>query len=146
MRFSFRIVLMVSFLLSQNGLDISEMIQNRKVPKDISNIINMTLINSKGKKRTNKMISKSKDRNKKQIMWFLEPKGDKGVAFLKIEIQDKDDQMKMWLPAFKKVRRISSKKKGDSFIVDIMSEWISEDGLKKIVESKYFNSALSKWK
>ncbi len=68
MRFSFRIVLMVSLLFSQNGLDISEMIQNRKVPKDISNIINMTLINSKGKTRTNKMISKSKDRNKKQIM------------------------------------------------------------------------------
>ena len=102
MRFSFRIVLMVSLLFSQNGLDISEMIQNRKVPKDISNIINMTLINSKGKKRTNKMISKSKDRNKKQLMWFLEPKGDMGVAFLKIEKQDKDDQMKMWLPAFKK--------------------------------------------
>ena len=40
----------------KNGLDISEMIQNRKVPKDISNIINMTLINSKGKKRTNKIF------------------------------------------------------------------------------------------
>ena len=87
MRIYSRLLLMVSLLFSQNGLDISEMIQNRKVPKDVSNIINMTLINSKGKKRTNKMISKSKDRNKKQIMWFLEPKGDRGVAFLKIEKQ-----------------------------------------------------------
>ena len=62
----FRLVLMVSLLFSQNGSDISQMIQNRKVPKDISNTISMTLINSKGKKRTNKMISKSKDRNKKK--------------------------------------------------------------------------------
>jgi hypothetical protein len=56
------------------------------------------------------------DSNKKQIMWFLEPKDDKGVAFLKIENQGKDDEMRMWLPAFKKVRRISSKRKGDSFM------------------------------
>ena len=46
----------------------------------------------------------------------MEPKDDKGVAFLKIEHDDKNDEMRMWLPAFKKVRRISSKKKGDSFM------------------------------
>jgi hypothetical protein len=62
------------------------------------------------------MISKSIDGNKKQLIWFLEPKDDKGVAFLKIEHDTKDDEMRMWLPAFKKVRRISSKKKGDSFM------------------------------
>ena len=49
-------------------------------------------------------------------MWFIEPKDDKGVAFLKIENDGKDDEMRMWLPAFKKVRRISSKKRGDSFM------------------------------
>ena len=54
--------------------------------------------------------------NKKQLIWFLEPKDDKGVAFLKIEHDNKDDEMRMWLPAFKKVRRISSKKKGDAFM------------------------------
>ena len=54
--------------------------------------------------------------NKKQIIWFLEPKDDRGVAFLKIEHNNKDDEMRMWLPAFKKVRRISSKRKGDAFM------------------------------
>ena len=139
----FRLVLMVSLLFSQNGSDISQMIQNRKVPKDISNTISMTLINSKGKKRTNKMISKSKDRNKKQIMWFLEPKGDRGVAFLKIEIQDKDDQMKMWLPAFKKVRRISSKKKGDSFMgSDLSYEDLSNRDVKHNNFKKLFDEII----
>jgi hypothetical protein len=92
------------------------MVDEKPTPEDMSNKTNMILTNSKGKSRTNTMASKSMDGNKKQIIWFLEPKDDKGVAFLKIEHDDKDDEMRMWLPAFKKVRRISAKKKGDSFM------------------------------
>ena len=103
-------------LLSQSGYDIAKQIDNRPVPKNITTHIVMTLENSRGYIRKNKMISKSKDRNSKQIIWFIEPKDDKGVAFLKLEQPDKDIQMKMWLPAFKKVRRIAAKKKGDSFM------------------------------
>ena len=103
-------------LLSQSGYDIAKQIDNRPVPKNISTHIVMTLENSRGYVRKNKMISKSKDRNSKQIIWFIEPKDDKGVAFLKLEQPDKDIQMKMWLPAFKKVRRITAKRKGDSFM------------------------------
>lgn len=62
------------------------------------------------------MKSISMDKNKKQIIWFLAPADDKGVAFLKIEHVGKDDEIRMWLPAFKKIRRISAKKKGDSFM------------------------------
>ena len=62
------------------------------------------------------MMSKSMDGNKKQIIWFMAPKDDRGVAFLKIELDIKDDEMRMWLPAFKKVRRISSKRKGYAFM------------------------------
>ena len=47
------------------------------------------------------MVSRSMDNNQKQIIWFLEPKDDRGVAFLKIEHDNKDDEMQMWLPAFK---------------------------------------------
>ncbi|SVB47030.1 uncharacterized protein METZ01_LOCUS199884, partial [marine metagenome] len=55
------------------------------------------------------------------IIWFLSPADDKGVAFLKIEHDDKDDEMRMWLPAFKKIRRISAKKRSDSFMGSDMS-------------------------
>ena len=57
------------------------------------------------------MVIKSVDKNKKQIIWFLEPRDIRGISFLKINHQDKNDEMRMWLPAFKKVRRISAKKK-----------------------------------
>ncbi|MEA1881537.1 MAG: outer membrane lipoprotein-sorting protein, partial [Candidatus Marinimicrobia bacterium] len=87
---------------------------------------------AKGRTRTNIMVSKSIDGNKKQIIWFLEPKDDRGVAFLKIEHEDKDDEMRMWLPAFKKIRRISSKKKGDSFMgSDLSYEDLSNRDLEK---------------
>jgi hypothetical protein len=134
------------FLFSQTGNDIALMIDNRKVPKILSNTINMTLTNSKGKIRTNKMISKSIDKNRKQIIWFLEPKDEKGVAFLKIEQKGKDDQMRMWLPAFKKVRRISGKKKGDSFMgSDLSYEDLStrdiENHTYKRLEDEFFSNS-----
>ncbi|NQV15784.1 outer membrane lipoprotein-sorting protein [bacterium] len=76
----------------------------------------MVLTNKQGKTRESTIRSISADDNRQQIIWFLSPADDKGVAFLKIEHTDKDDEMRLWLPAFKKVRRISSKKKADSFM------------------------------
>ena len=110
------ILTFVSSVFSQTGFEIAKMVDEAPTPMDMSNKTKMILTNSKGKSRTNAMISKSMAGNKKQLIWFLEPKDDKGVAFFKIEHDDKDDEMRMWLPAFKKVRRISSKKKGDAFM------------------------------
>ena len=110
------ILTFMSSVFSQTGFEIAKMVDEAPTPMDMSNKTKMILTNSKGKSRTNAMVSKSMAGNKKQLIWFLEPKDDKGVAFLKIEHDDKDDEMRMWLPAFKKVRRISSKKKGDAFM------------------------------
>ena len=115
------LMLMSALLQGQTGRDIAKMVDEKVSPKDMSNTTKMVLTNSKGKTRTNVMMSKSIDGNKKQIIWFLEPKDDRGVAFLKIEHNNKDDEMRMWLPAFKKVRRISSKRKGDAFMGSDMS-------------------------
>ena len=131
-------IISISFVLSQTGLEIAKMVDEKPSPKDMSNKTTMVLTNSKGKTRTNAMVSKSMDGNKKQIIWFVEPKDDKGVAFLKIEHDDKDDEMRMWLPAFKKVRRISAKKKGDSFMgsdlsyEDLSSRDLDENEYKRL--------------
>ncbi len=98
----------------------------------------MVLTNAKGKTRTNTMLSKTLDGGEKQIIWFLAPADDKGVAFLKIEHEGKDDEMRMWLPAFKKIRRISSKRKGDSFMgsdlsyEDMTNRELSENDYKRL--------------
>ena len=115
------IVFFVSLAFGQTGREIAIMVDELPSPVDLSNESTMVLINSKGKSRTNKMISKSVDGNKKQITWFIEPRDDRGVAFLKIEHDNKDDEMRMWLPDFKKIRRISSKRRGDSFMASDLS-------------------------
>ena len=101
---------------TQSGAELAIMLDQKPSPKNLKNHLEMILTNSKGKSRVNRMISKSMDKNNKQMIWFLYPKDDEGVAFLKIEHKAKDDEMRMWLPAFKKVRRISAKKRGDSFM------------------------------
>jgi len=104
------------FLLSQTGLEIAQMVDQKPAPKDLINKARMILTNSKGKSRSSEMVSKSLNKNEKQMIWFLEPKDDRGVSFLKIEHKNGNDEMRMWLPAFKRVRRISAKKKGDYFM------------------------------
>ncbi|MFQ6677167.1 MAG: outer membrane lipoprotein-sorting protein [Fidelibacterota bacterium] len=115
------LLILSGLLFAQSGYEIAKMVDEKPTPRDMSNKTKMILTNSKGKTRMNEMISKSLDGNKKQIIWFLEPKDDRGVSFLKIEHDNSDDEMRMWLPAFKKVRRISSKKKSDSFMGSDMS-------------------------
>ena len=85
------------------------------------------------------------DNNAKQIIWFLEPKDDRGVAFLKIEHDKKEDEMRMWLPAFKKVRRISAKKKGDAFMgsdlsyEDLSSRDLDESEYERLDDEQWEN-------
>ena len=114
-------VLIVSYTYSQTGLEIAKQIEEKQKPKDMKADLTMALTNKKGKTRESTIRSISKDDSKKQIIWFLAPADDKGVAFLKIEHDGEDDEMRLWLPAFNKVRRISSKQKADSFMGSDMS-------------------------
>ena len=132
------IIIVISDIAAQNGFEIVTMVDKREVPKDIVSKTTMLLTNSKDKTRTSTILSKSSDNGSKQILWFLAPVDDKGVAFLKIEHDNKSDEMRMWLPAFKKVRRISSSKKGDSFMgsdlsyEDMTSRDLEENSYKRL--------------
>ncbi len=115
------IVLITSFVFSQTGLEIARFVDEKEKPDDMKANLTMVLTNKKGKSRNSTISSITKDDSKKQIIWFLAPADDKGVAFLKIEHDGKDDEMRLWLPAFNKVRRISSNQKSDSFMGSDMS-------------------------
>ena len=115
------IVLITSIAFSQTGFEIAKKVNDKQKPNDMKTDLTMVLTNKKGKTRTSTIRSISKDDSKKQIIWFLAPADDKGVAFLKIEHDGEDDEMRLWLPAFNKVRRISSKQKADSFMGSDMS-------------------------
>ena len=112
----FSILFFISIVLSQTGYEIAQRINNHPTPDDVKAKLVMTLENKRGDKMESIIISHIKDDGKKQIMWFLSPPSDRGISLYKIEKDNDKDEMKMWLPAFKKVRKISSRRKSESFM------------------------------
>lgn len=100
----------------EDGLAVARKVEGRETPKDLSADLVMVLTNSKGQSRVSRIHAVSKDRGDKQILWFLEPKEDRGVSFLKIERTGIADEMRLWLPAFKKVKRIAAEERGGAFM------------------------------
>lgn len=100
------------------GRDIMEKVDNRYTGDDQSAEMTMTLIKSSGRKRVRKIKVWQKDYGKKDksLMRFLEPADVKGTGFLVWEHEAKNDDQWLYLPALKKVRRISSKEKEKSFM------------------------------
>tara|TARA_B100000700_G_scaffold310982_1_gene392204 strand:+ start:206 stop:973 length:768 start_codon:yes stop_codon:yes gene_type:complete len=138
-------ILLISLFFSNTGLDIAYKLENKIKPKDMKATLEMQLINKKGHTRLSSLKSFTKNGGEKQIAWFLSPADDKGIGFLKIEHDDKDDEMRIYLPAFKKVRRISSKKKSDSFMgsdlsYEDMSNRNIEENTYKLLSNELINN------
>ena len=115
------LLLLFGWVFALTGDELARQMDSRRTPIDLKVDLLMTLTNKKGKTRSSSLHSITKDDGTKQMIWFLEPADDKGISFLKIEHDGRDDEMRMWLPAFKKIRRISAKKRSDSFMGSDMS-------------------------
>lgn len=80
----------------------------------------MTLTNKQGKQRVRKTFGTSKLKpnglDNMRMTRFLEPTDVKGTVSLLIENSDKDDDIWIYLPSTKKVRRLISSNKKDSFV------------------------------
>jgi len=110
------ILLFISIVIPITGDDIARSIESTKAPQDIKSTLSMLIIDSKGREKNKKIKTVSKDRSRMQILWLLEPARDKGISLLKIDYSDKPDEMRMWIPAIKKLRRISTNKQSGSFM------------------------------
>ena len=86
--------------------------------QDAVSKMQMTLINARGQEkiRTMKMKVLEGEDEDKSLMEFLTPADVKGTKFLSYEHIDKDDDQWMYLPALKRVKRISSKNKSGAFM------------------------------
>lgn len=106
--------------LALTGRDVMVMVDEREDGDDSKALIEMTLINHRGKKRIRQMISYRKDYGKdsKKIMCFKKPADVKGTSFLSWEwdIPDRDDDKWLYMPALRKVRRISGESTNDYFM------------------------------
>ena len=110
------ILLFITTLFSfESGEKLAELVELRPKPDDIKSR-NQLIITNENSTKTLELISKSMDNSRLQMIWFIKPKDDMGIAFFKREEKGKDDFMTMWLPGFNRFRRISSANKTDSFI------------------------------
>ncbi len=109
--------------------------------------MNITLTNKNNRTRKRKTVSYSKDigKDKKTLIFTLEPADVKGTAFLSWEYDSrkKEDDNWLYLPAMKKTRRISgSTSKSGSFMGtdftydDMGGRNIDEDNYKILKEEK----------
>jgi len=95
--------------------------KNSVVTKVVDSIsdVTFTLVNKTGQERVRKTVIATKlqpnGADNMQMVRFLSPPDDRGTAVLTIEHADKDDDIWVYLPALKKVRRLVAANKKSSF-------------------------------
>jgi len=102
------------------GREIMDKVYNRPSPDDQISDLTMTLINKSGQTRVRKLKQFIKDDGKveKKIMFFIAPADVKNTSFMNwsYDNSDKSDDQWIYLPAIKRVKRISSDDKSDYFM------------------------------
>jgi len=78
----------------------------------------LTIIDSKGRERIRKIVTATRAFNgvTKTIIRFVAPAEVKGTTMLVFDNQDSNDDMWIYLPALRKIRRIVSSERGRSFM------------------------------
>lgn len=103
-----------------SGLEIMQAVDSREDGDDLQQQMAQTLIDRNGNERQRHMSSFRKDfgEDKKMITFFTEPANIRDTALLTFDYDDTetDDDQWLYLPALKKVRRISAADRGDYFM------------------------------
>lgn len=129
------------------GQKIIENVYYRETGEDATSDLTMTLINSRGNERVREIKQYSKDfgKEEKSIMFFLSPADVRNTSFMNwsYDEEGRDDDQWIYLPALKKVKRISSDSKSDYFMGsdftydDLGDRHPSEDTHKLLREEKH---------
>ncbi len=102
------------------GNEIMQAVYDRDQGRDMAGTLTMTLVDAKGKERVRniKQISVSLATGDKKLMVFQSPADVRGTSFMNWSYNEegKNDDQWIYLPALKKVKRISSEGKSDYFM------------------------------
>lgn len=103
-----------------SALDVMTRMDNRESGQDSVSNMTMTLIDRRGNKRVRKLKAyrKKYDDVTKSINFFISPADVRNTAFLAFDWKDegKEDDNWLYLPALRKVKRISGGNKKDAFM------------------------------
>ncbi len=102
------------------GMAIMQAVHDRPQGKDMSGLLTMTLVDAKGKERVRsiKQVLGTFGSVDKKLMVFQSPADVRGTSFMNWSYADagKSDDQWIYLPALKRVKRISSEGRGDYFM------------------------------
>ncbi len=116
------IILFTGMIFAQDlsGLEVIQKVYDRPTGNDMTGDLIMTIENSRGNQRIRKIkqFVKTVKNGEKKIMFFLSPADVKNTSFMTWSYDDatKSDDQWIYLPALKKVKRITSDSKGDYFM------------------------------
>jgi outer membrane lipoprotein-sorting protein len=114
---------------------LSKVDQTANAPKDRVATLKMVLVDKSGEEKERELTMWQKG-DQKRLIRFLSPADVSGVGFLSLT----DEQMYLYMPAFKKIRRIASHIKNESFMGtdfsydDIAQTKYADDYTAKILE------------
>jgi hypothetical protein len=108
----------IPVLYSQDAKEISEKSMELTRVDAMEMISTLTIMDAKGNERVRQTTTASKKfgETTKIITKFIAPADVKGTGLLVYDYKNKDDDMWIYLPALRKVRRIVSSEKGKSFM------------------------------
>jgi len=133
---------MPAYSAEPTGLEIMQMVDARDDGDDLIQHMQQRLIDRRGDVREREMISFRKDygRDSKSITYFLAPSNVRDTALLTWDYDGvaKEDDQWLYLPALKKVRRISASDRGDYFMG---TDFTFED-IKQVPELEDYNWSL----
>ncbi|MCK4579217.1 MAG: outer membrane lipoprotein-sorting protein [Candidatus Marinimicrobia bacterium] len=108
------------FAQDLTGLEVIQKVYNRPMGNDMTGNLTMTIENSRGNQRIREIRQFVKDfgDSEKKIMFFVSPADVKNTSFMTWSYDDasQNDDQWIYLPALKKVKRISSDSKSDYFM------------------------------
>ncbi len=110
---------LVGLAAETTGLEVMENVYNRTVGPRMSAELVMTITNSRGATRERSIVQYSLEgaESDKKIMFFTAPADVRDTSFMTWSWDDgRDDDQWIYLPALRRVKRISSDSKNDSFM------------------------------
>jgi hypothetical protein len=94
------------------GIEIAKRINARDEGEAVSRKLTMEMVDRRGKKRVRETRGYRKyfGTEKRTVIFYLQPKNVKGIGFMTYDYPDanRDDDQWLYLPAMRKVRRISA--------------------------------------
>lgn len=105
-------------LSAQNAREISEKASESIKLESMEMVSRLNIINANGDERTRtiSIASRKFGDESKTIMKFIEPADVRGTSLLVFDYENKNDDMWIYMPALRKVRRIVSSDRGKNFM------------------------------